>query len=46
MMVNKWDKEAAVVDVTIPRQSIIRKKEDEKLKKFKGLKEGLERLWE
>ena len=38
MMVNKQNKKAIVVDVTIPCDSNIRKKEQEKLKEYQGLK--------
>ena len=34
-----------MVDVTIPSDGSIRKKEHEKLKKYQGLKEELEKMW-
>ena len=39
--VDKQEEKAIVVDVSIPSQSDIRKKEREELKKYQGLKEEL-----
>ena len=44
-MVDKQDKKSVVVDVVIPSDSNIRKKEHEKLEKYQGPKEELERMW-
>ena len=41
---NKSEKKAVVVNVTIPRDGNIRKKEQETLEKFQRLKEELERI--
>ena len=38
-------KEAVVTDVAVPSDSNIKKKEYEKLEKYQGLKEELERTW-
>lgn len=38
-------KKAAVMDITILSDNNIRKKEHEKLEKYHGLKEELERMW-
>ena len=40
MAVDRQGKKAIVVDVTIPSDSNIRKKEHEKLEKYQGLKES------
>ena len=44
--VDKQEEKAIVVDVSIPSQSDIRKKEREELKKYQGLKEELEKYGE
>ena len=44
-MVYKWDKKAVLVDVAIPSDSNIRRKEHKILEKYQGLKEELERIW-
>ena len=41
LVVNKWDKKVVVVDLAIPSDGNIRKKELEKPKKYQGLKEEL-----
>ena len=38
-------KEAVVIDIAVPSDSNIKKKEYEKLEKYQGLKEELERTW-
>ncbi|KAF7659580.1 hypothetical protein LDENG_00296350 [Lucifuga dentata] len=43
--VDKEQKRAVVIDVAVPADSNIRKKEHEKIKKYKGLKEELEQTW-
>ena len=45
VVVDKHRKRAAVIDVAIPSDSNIRKKEHEKLEKYQGLKEQLEKMW-
>ncbi|KAM6449746.1 uncharacterized protein PHA67_017094 [Liasis olivaceus] len=45
MVVDKDQKTAVVIDVAVPSDSNIRKKEYEKLEKYQGLKEELERMW-
>ena len=45
VLINKQQKKAVVIDVAIPSDSNIRKKEHEKLKKYQGLKEELEKMW-
>ena len=45
VLVNIQDKKGLVVNVTIPGDRNIRKKEHEKLEKYQGLKEELERMW-
>lgn len=42
---DKWRNAAIVIDVAIPSNSNIRKKETEKLKKYQGLKVELEMMW-
>ena len=42
---DKQKKEAVVIDVAVPSDSNIKKKEYEKLEKYQGLKEELERMW-
>ena len=44
VVVDKQEKKAVMVDVAITSDSNIRKKEHEKLKKYQGLKEELERM--
>ena len=44
-MVDKEQKRAVVIDVAIPVDANIRKKEHEKIEKYQGLKEQLERMW-
>ena len=44
VMVNKSDLQAVGVDVAIPSDGNIRKKEHKKLEKHQGLKEELERM--
>ena len=43
MVVDKKQKMAVVVDVAVTNDSNVRKKEHEKLEKYQGLKEELER---
>ncbi|TWW67366.1 hypothetical protein D4764_02G0004070 [Takifugu flavidus] len=45
VMVDKHQKTVVVIDVAIPSDSNIRKKEHEKLEKYQGLKEEIERMW-
>ena len=45
MVVDKHHRTAVVVDVAIPSNGNIRKKEHEKLEKYQGLKEELEKMW-
>ena len=45
VLVDKHHKTAVVIDVVIPSDSNIRKKEHEKLEKYQGLKEELEKMW-
>ncbi|KAL4006508.1 quercetin 2,3-dioxygenase [Sarotherodon galilaeus] len=45
VVLDKQRKTAIVVDVAIPSDSNIRKKEHEKLKKYQGLREELEKMW-
>ena len=45
VVVDKDQKTAVVIDVAVPSDSNIRKKEYEKLEKYQGLKEELERMW-
>ena len=44
VVINKQDKKTVVVDVTIKNDSNIRETEHEKLEKYQGLKEELERM--
>ena len=44
VMVDKHHRTAVVVDVAIPCEGNIRKKEHKKLEKYQGLKEGLEKI--
>ena len=43
VIVDKQKKEAVVIDIAVPRDSNIKNKEHEKLEKYQGLKEDLER---
>ncbi|KAF7643082.1 hypothetical protein LDENG_00244990 [Lucifuga dentata] len=45
MVVNKEQKRAVVINVAIPSDGNIRKKEHEKLEKYQGLQEELDRMW-
>ncbi len=45
VLIDKQQKKALVIDVAIPSDSNIRKKEHEKLEKYQGLKEELEKMW-
>ena len=45
IIVDKQKKELVVIDITVPSDSNIKKKESEKLKKYQGLKDKLERSW-
>ncbi|KAF7656848.1 hypothetical protein LDENG_00035480 [Lucifuga dentata] len=45
VVVDKKQKMAVVIDVAVPADSNIRKKEHEKIEKYQGLKEELERTW-
>ncbi|KAF7666275.1 hypothetical protein LDENG_00113730, partial [Lucifuga dentata] len=45
VVVDKEQKRAVVIDVAVPADSNIRKKEHEKIEKYQGLKEELERTW-
>ncbi|TWW77705.1 hypothetical protein D4764_12G0010950 [Takifugu flavidus] len=45
VVVDKHRKTVVVIDVAIPSDSNIRKKEHEKLEKYQGLKEEMERMW-
>ncbi|KAJ0057310.1 hypothetical protein NL108_002264 [Boleophthalmus pectinirostris] len=45
VVVDKKQSRAVVVDIAIPSDGNIRKKEHEKLEKYQGLKEELERAW-
>lgn len=45
VLIDKQQKKAAVIDVAIPTDSNIKKKEHEKLEKYQGLKEELEKMW-
>ncbi len=45
VLIDKQQKKAVVIDVAIPSDSNIRKKEHEKLEKYQGLKEELEKMW-
>ncbi|TWW59227.1 hypothetical protein D4764_06G0007570 [Takifugu flavidus] len=45
IIVGQDQKTVVVIDVAIPSDSNIRKKEHEKLEKYQGLKEEIERMW-
>ncbi|TWW57282.1 hypothetical protein D4764_07G0000010 [Takifugu flavidus] len=45
VVANQPDIVVVVIDVAIPSDSNIRKKEHEKLEKYQGLKEEMERMW-
>ena len=45
VVANKQKKEAVVIDIAVPSDSNIKKKEYEKLDKYQGLEEKLERTW-
>uniref|UniRef100_A0A087YQ23 Uncharacterized protein n=1 Tax=Poecilia formosa TaxID=48698 RepID=A0A087YQ23_POEFO len=45
VVVDKQQRKAVVVDVAIPSDYNIRKKEHEKLEKYQGLREELEKAW-
>ena len=45
VLIDKQQKKAVVIDVAIPSDSNIRKKEHEKLEKYQGLKKELEKMW-
>ncbi|TWW69251.1 hypothetical protein D4764_18G0000570 [Takifugu flavidus] len=45
VVVDKHEETVVVIDVAIPNDSNIRKKEHEKLEKYQGLKEEMERMW-
>ncbi|KAF7655094.1 hypothetical protein LDENG_00060930, partial [Lucifuga dentata] len=45
VVVDKEQKRAVVIDVAVPADSNIRKKEHQKIQKYQGLKEELERMW-
>ncbi|TWW69232.1 hypothetical protein D4764_18G0000380 [Takifugu flavidus] len=45
VVVDKHRKTVVVIDVAIPNDSNIRKKEHKKLEKYQGLKEEMERMW-
>lgn len=45
VVVNKEQKAAVVIDVSVPSDNNLRKKEYEKLGKYQSLKEELERMW-
>lgn len=45
VVVDKLQGKAVVVDIAIPSDGNIRKKEHEKLEKYQGLKEELEKAW-
>ncbi|XP_076747453.1 uncharacterized protein LOC143421715 [Maylandia zebra] len=45
VVVDKQKKTAVVIDVAVPNDSNIGKKEHEKLEKYQGLREELERMW-
>jgi len=46
VVVNKLQKKAVVIDIAIPIDSNINKKENKKLEKYQGLKEEVEKMWE
>ncbi len=45
VVVDKEQRKAVVVDIAIPSDCNIRKKEHEKLEKYQGLREELEKAW-
>ncbi|KAF7649567.1 hypothetical protein LDENG_00139430 [Lucifuga dentata] len=45
VVIDKEQKRAVVIDVAVPADSNVRKKEHEKIKKYQELKEELERTW-
>ncbi|KAF7663723.1 hypothetical protein LDENG_00203700, partial [Lucifuga dentata] len=45
VVVDKEQKRAVVIDMAVPADSNIRKKEHQKIQKYQGLKEELERTW-
>ncbi|XP_051916213.1 uncharacterized protein LOC127597287 isoform X2 [Hippocampus zosterae] len=45
VIIDKGQRKAVVVDVAVPSDGNIRKKEHEKLEKYQGLREELERAW-
>ena len=45
VVVDKEQKRTVVIDVGIPADANIRKKEHEKIEKYQGLKEQLEQMW-
>ncbi|XP_068190807.1 uncharacterized protein [Antennarius striatus] len=45
VVMDKEQKRAVVIDVAIPADANIRKKEHEKIEKYQGLKEQLEQMW-
>ncbi|KAF7650224.1 hypothetical protein LDENG_00129190, partial [Lucifuga dentata] len=45
VVVDKQQKRAVVIDVAVPADSNIRKKEHQKIQRYQGLKEELERTW-
>ena len=45
VVVDKEQKRVVVIDVAIPADANIRKKEHEKVEKYQGLKEELEKAW-
>lgn len=45
MVVDKEQKIMVLINGEVPSDSVIRKKECEKLKKYQAMKEELERIW-
>lgn len=45
VVVNKADKKAVMIDVVVPNNSTVSKKEHTKLEKYHSLREQLERTW-
>lgn len=45
VVVDKKPRKAVVTDMTVPSDSNIKKKENEKLERYQGLKEELETMW-
>ncbi|XP_051931065.1 uncharacterized protein LOC127607055 [Hippocampus zosterae] len=45
VIIDKGQRKAVVVDIAVPSDGNIRKKEHEKLEKYQGLREELERAW-